>query len=73
MVPEQPDPARMSAALRGTSGVSYAALCSARTGPLLTPEIATAPRAGYSFQDVLGHTDPCAAVAAYEIRVPALQ
>jgi len=46
-------PTKMAAALSGATISQLRHWRSARTGPLLAPEIATAPRAVYSFQDVL--------------------
>jgi uncharacterized protein (DUF433 family)/DNA-binding transcriptional MerR regulator len=46
-------PVKMAAALSGATVNQLRHWRSARTGPLLAPEIATAPRALYSFQDVL--------------------
>jgi uncharacterized protein (DUF433 family)/DNA-binding transcriptional MerR regulator len=43
----------MAAALSGATISQLRHWRSARTGPLLAPEIAVAPRAAYSFQDVL--------------------
>ncbi len=43
----------MAAALSGATISQLRHWRSVRTGPLLAPEIATAPRAVYSFQDVL--------------------
>jgi uncharacterized protein (DUF433 family)/DNA-binding transcriptional MerR regulator len=44
---------KMAAALSGATISQLRHWRSARTGPLLAPEIAVAPRAAYSFQDVL--------------------
>src|SRR5215469_15714968 len=44
---------KMAAALSGATVSQLRHWRSARTGPLLAPEIAAAPRAVYSFQDVL--------------------